>query len=113
MIIKGNDMEKPVLLFVSGGPGIHEYFLEYQYPTFLENEFIVCFWDWRGTGLSYGEFVTPESMTRQQFIADTVEVTEYLRKRFETNKIYLTAHSFGTSIGIQAIAERPELIRAI
>lgn len=109
MIIKGNDMEKPVLLFLSGGPGIPEYFLDYQYPTFLENEFIVCFWDWRGTGLSYSKSVTPESMNRKQFIADTFEVTEYLRKRFEVDKIYLAAHSFGTSIGIQAVAERPEL----
>lgn len=109
MIIKGNDMEKPVLLFLSGGPGIPEYFLEYQYPTFLENEFIVCFWDWRGTGLSYGNYITPESMNREQFIADTFEVTEYLRKRFEADKIYLAAHSFGTSIGIQAVAECPEL----
>lgn len=109
MIIKGNDTEKPVLLFLSGGPGIPEYFLDYQYPTFLEDEFIVCFWDWRGTGLSYGKSVAPETMTREQFIADTFEVTEYLRKRFEADKIYLAAHSFGTSIGIQAIAERPEL----
>lgn len=109
IIIKGNDMEKPVLLFLSGGPGIPEYFLEYQYPTFLEDEFIVCFLDWRGTGLSYGESVAPETMTRGQYISDTFEVTEYLRKRFKADKIYLAAHSFGTSIGIQAIAERPEL----
>lgn len=65
MIIKGNDMENPVLLFLSGGPGIPEYFLDYQYPTFLEDEFIVCFFDWRGIGLSYGKSVTPESMTRR------------------------------------------------
>lgn len=104
-------MEKPVLLFLSGGSGIPEYFLEYQYPTFLEDEFIVCFLDWRGTGLSYGKSVTPESMTRRQFIADTFEVTEYLREQFNTDKIYLAAHSFGTSIGIQAIAERPELYK--
>lgn len=109
MIIKGDDTEKPVLLFLSGGPGIPEYFLDYQYPTFLENEFIVCFWDWRGTGLSYSNSVPPESMTHEQFISDTVEVTEYLRERFGEEKIYLAAHSFGTSIGIQAVAERPEL----
>ena len=109
MIIKGNDMKNPVLLFLSGGPGIPEYFLDYQYPTFLENEFIVCFWDWRGTGLSYSESVPQESMTHEQFIADTLEVTEYLCERFKTDKIYLAAHSFGTSIGIQAIARRPEL----
>lgn len=111
MIIKGNDTKKPVLLFLSGGPGIPEYFLDYRYPNFLEDEFIVCFLDWRGTGLSYGKHVTPESMTRQQFISDTFEVTEYLCKRFEKDKIYLAAHSFGTSIGIQAIAKRPELYK--
>lgn len=73
MIIKGNDIKKPILLFLSGGPGIPEYFLEYQYPTFLENEFIVCFWDWRGTGLSYSNDIPPESMTHEQFISDTVK----------------------------------------
>ena len=37
MIIKGNDTKKPVLLFLSGGPGIPEYFLDYRYPNFLED----------------------------------------------------------------------------
>lgn len=55
------------------------------------------------------ESVTPESMTREQFIKDTFEITEYLCERFSTNKIYLSAHSFGPSIGIQAIAQCPEL----
>lgn len=109
MIIKGNDTKNPVLLFLSGGPGIPEYFLDYQYPTFLENEFTICFWDWRGTGLSYSKSVVPESMSREQFIEDTLEVTEYLRKRFGVDKIYLAAHSFGTSIGIQVIAGHPDL----
>lgn len=112
IILKGNDMENPILLFLSGGPGIPEYFLEYQYPTCLEDEFTVCFWDWRGTGLSYGKSIAPETMTREQFISDTYEVTEYLRKRFKADKIYLAAYSFGTSIGIQAAAERPELYNA-
>lgn len=111
MIIRGNDIENPVLLFLSGGPGIPEYFLDMQYPTCLEDEFTVCFLDWRGTGLSYGKSVPPESMTHAQFLADTFEVTEYLRKRFQTDRIYLAAHSFGTSIGIQAVAERPELYK--
>lgn len=84
-------------------------FLDYRHPSFLENEFTICFWDYRGTGLSYSKSVQPESMTREQFIADTFEVTEYLCKRFGTSKIYLAAHSFGTSIGIQVIAARPDL----
>lgn len=112
MIIKGNDVEKPVLLFLSGGPGIPEYLMDYRYPTFLEDEFIVCFWDWRGTGLSYSSNIAAESMTHEQFVSDTLEVTEYLRERFDTDKIYLAAHSFGTSIGIQAINKCPEMYYA-
>ena len=108
MIIKGNDIKKPVLLFLSGGPGIPEYLLDYQYPTCLEHEFIVCFWDWRGTGLSYSKTAAPERMTREQFIEDTLGVTRYLRKRFSKDTIFLAAHSFGTSIGIQVIARHPE-----
>lgn len=111
MIIKGNDVQNPILLFLSGGPGIPEYFLDYQYPTFLEDEFIVCFLDWRGTGLSYSKSIPPESMTHEQFVSDTACVTKYLCERFKTDKIYLVAHSFGTSIGIQVIAEYPELYR--
>jgi len=94
---------------LSGGPGIPEYFLEYRYPTSLEDKFIVCFLDWRGTGLPYSKSIPPKTMTREQFVSDTVVVTEYLRGRFRKYKIYLAAYSFGTSIGIQAVEKRPDL----
>ena len=43
-------------------------------------------------------------MTLEQFIADTLAVTDYLRNRFGKEKIYLMAHSGGTFIGLQAAA---------
>jgi pimeloyl-ACP methyl ester carboxylesterase len=45
-------------------------------------------------------------------IADTLEVTNYLRRRFRQEKIFLMGHSGGTFIGIQAAARAPELFRA-
>jgi len=45
-------------------------------------------------------------------VADTIAVTQYLRQRFQQNKIYLMAHSFGTYVGIQAAAQAPELYHA-
>lgn len=53
MFIVGKDTSKPILLFLGGGPGIPEYFLETQYPSGLENEFVVCYLEYRGTSLSY------------------------------------------------------------
>ena len=44
--------------------------------------------------------------------SDTKEVTNYLRKRFGKEKIYLMAHSGGTFIGIQVAAELRNLYHA-
>ena len=49
-------------------------------------------------------------MTLEQFIADTLSVTSYLRDHFGKEKIYLMAHSGGTFIGLQAAAQAPRAI---
>jgi pimeloyl-ACP methyl ester carboxylesterase len=86
-----------------------EYFLTVRYPTGLENDFTVVWWEQRGAGLSYSPGIPPETMTLEQFIADTLSVTDYLRNRFSKEKIYLMAHSGGTFIGLQAAARAPEV----
>lgn len=112
MIIESKDAGNPVLLFLHGGPGMPEYFLTQRYPTGLENLFTVVWWDQRGAGLSYSPGIAPETMTAEQIVADTLAVTNYLRKRFGKAKIYLMAHSGGTFFGIQAVAQAPELFHA-
>jgi pimeloyl-ACP methyl ester carboxylesterase len=51
-------------------------------------------------------------MTLEQMISDTLEVSNYLRRRFNKEKIYLMGHSGGTFIGIPAAARAPELYYA-
>lgn len=112
MIIKAKNQNNPVLLFIHGGPGMPEYWLNKPYPSHLEDIFTVVWWDQRGSGLSYHGKITPDTMTTEQFIADTIAVTHYLQKRFRQDKIYLMAHSFGTYIGIQTAAQAPNLYHA-
>ena len=107
MFLKSKDATHPVLLYLHGG--MPEYFLTHRYPTGLEDSFTVVWWERRGSGLSYSPDVPPETMTLEQFIADTLALTNYLRQRFGQEKIYLMAHSGGTFIGIQAAARAPEL----
>lgn len=108
MFIVGEDETKPVLLFLGGGPGIPEYLLEYLYPSGLEKEFIVCYPEYRGTSLSYKAKPDESTMTKKQFVADAVSVTDYLRKRFNKDKIYLMSHSFGSFIGLNVAKQYPE-----
>jgi pimeloyl-ACP methyl ester carboxylesterase len=112
MFIRSKDPANPVLLFVHGGPGVPEYWLTKKYPSRLEDYFTVCWWEQRGAGLSYRPDIPPETMTYEQFIADTIEATNYLRRRFGKEKIYLMAHSGGSFFAIQVAARRPELYYA-
>jgi len=110
MFIQSKDAAHPVLLYLHGG--MPEFFLTEQYPTGLEDDFTMVWWDRRGAGLSYSPGIPAETMTLEQFIADTLSVTSYLRDRFGKEKIYLMAHSGGTFIGLQAAARAPELYDA-
>jgi len=112
MFIQSRDVTNPVLLFLHGGPGMPEYWMTQRYPTRLEEHFTVCWWDQRGAGLSYSPGLPPATMTYEQLISDTLEVTNYLRHRFGREKIYLMGHSGGSFIGIQAAARAPELYYA-
>jgi len=112
MFIEGRDVGNPVLLFLHGGAGMPEYFLAKKHPTGLEQYFTVCWWDRRGAGLSFSENIPPDTMTLEQSISDTIEVTNYLRNRFHKDKIFLMAHSGGSLIGMQAAARAPELYSA-
>jgi pimeloyl-ACP methyl ester carboxylesterase len=110
MFIKGKDETNPLLLYLHGGMPF--YFLTERYPTGLEDYFTVVWWDQRGAGLSYSATIPPETMNLEQFISDTLEVTNYLRHRFGKEKIYMMGHSGGTFLGIQAAARAPELYYA-
>jgi pimeloyl-ACP methyl ester carboxylesterase len=110
MFIKSKDATHPVLLYLHGG--MPDYFLTQKYPTGLEDYFTVVWWEQRGSGISYSADIPPETMTLEQMISDTLEVTNYLRRRFGQEKIYLMGHSGGTFIGIQVAARAPELYYA-
>jgi pimeloyl-ACP methyl ester carboxylesterase len=112
MIIQSWDISLPVLLFLHGGPGMPEFFLNTTHPTGLEQDFTVVWWEQRGSGLSYAQDIPPNSMTVAQLIADTIAVTQYLRQRFGKDKITLLGHSWGSFLGIQVAAAAPELFHA-
>lgn len=110
MFIKSRNASHPVLLYLHGG--IPDYFLTARYPTGLDEDFTMVWWDQRGSGLSYHAGMSPTDATAEQLVSDAVEVTHYLLKRFGKEKIYLMGRSGGTFLGIQVAARFPELYHA-
>jgi pimeloyl-ACP methyl ester carboxylesterase len=110
MIIQSKNINNPVLLYLHGG--IPDYYLSKKYPTGLEDYFTVVWWDQRGAGLSYNTSIHQDSITLELLISDTKEVTNYLRKRFGQEKIYIMGRSGGSFIGVHVVAQAPELYHA-
>ncbi|MFZ1338110.1 MAG: alpha/beta hydrolase [Paracoccaceae bacterium] len=108
MFIQSVDPANPVLLFLHGGPGMTEFFMETTHPTGLEQHFTMVWWEQRGAGMSFSGDIPPETMTMNQMIADTIEVADYLRDRFGQDRILLLGHSWGSYLGIQVAAEAPD-----
>jgi proline iminopeptidase len=111
LMIRGSSVEKPVLLFLAGGPGGTE-IGSMRADASLEQDFVVVTWDQRGTGKSYPAIDPMDTLTVDQMIADTVDVTNYLRERFGEDKIYLVGQSWGTVLGTLVVQQSPELFHA-
>jgi pimeloyl-ACP methyl ester carboxylesterase len=111
VLIRGDDTSLPVLLFLHGGPGMPAMYLAHEFQRPLEREFVVVQWDRRGAGKSYRQDIS-NTLSSEQLVADTIELTNLLRARFHQDKIYLVGHSWGTYLGMLVIARHPELYRA-
>ena len=112
LIIRAEDISKPVILFLHGGPGIPEYFIMKEENKELYKYFIMVYWEQRGAGKSYCKDRSNCNLTTQQLIEDTKELSEFLAKRFNKEKIYIMGHSWGSMLGLLTVQKYPELFHA-
>jgi len=112
ILIRGWDKSNPVLLHLHGGPGAADISMARFFDRELEKHFVMVHWDQRGAGKSYSPKIPKDSMTIGQLVEDTRELTERLRKRFNTPKIYLVGHSWGSELGTFTVSRYPELYYA-
>lgn len=107
LTIRGVDRAKPILLWLHGGPGNVAMPLYMHHGAALEEQFVVVYWDQRGSGKSYSPRIAPASMTLDQFISDTHELTSWLKKHFNQDKLFLVGHSWGGFLGLHVINRHP------
>jgi pimeloyl-ACP methyl ester carboxylesterase len=109
--VRGASEHLPVLLYISGGPGQSDLAFSRVLLNDLTRDFIVVGWDQRGNGKSYPS-LDPESLTLDCAVADTVELSEFLCKRFGQERIYVLGESWGSTLGVLAAQKAPHLYYA-
>ncbi len=111
LMIRGRSEDNPVLLYLAGGPGGSD-LGAMRRDVGLESNFVVVTWEQRGVGKSYAALDPTDTLTVNSMVSDTVELTNYLRHRFDEEKIYLVGNSWGTILGVRAVQAHPELYHA-
>jgi pimeloyl-ACP methyl ester carboxylesterase len=108
--IRGADTTKPVLLFLHGGPGMPSspWATWNDFHSDLEQNFVLVHWDQRGAGKSFSGALIPDDMHLENFVSDTLELTDILRERFNQDKIFLYGHSWGSGLGFETLKVNTE-----
>lgn len=103
----GTNYNNPVMLFLHGGPGSSESLFAYMFQEKWEDVFTVVHWDQRGTGktLTKNKDKYP---TIEVMIKDLFEVVQYLKKKYNREKIIILGHSWGSALGSIFIKQYPE-----
>ncbi len=109
--IRGASPDLPVLLYLPGGPGQSDLGLSRALLGELTRDFLVVTVDARGIGKAYPSF-DPDAATPERHVADTIAVTDYLRERFDEQKIFLFGESGGSVTGVLAVQQSPERFHA-
>jgi Predicted hydrolases or acyltransferases (alpha/beta hydrolase superfamily) len=112
IMIRGNNRDNPIIIFVHGGPCCSEIPYVRKYQDLLEKKFTIVHYDQRGSGKSY-EFGTDYSgVTAATHVEDLISLTKYIEEYLHQNQVILIGHSYGTYVATMAAAKEPKLYRA-
>ena len=110
--IKTDDASKPVLLFLSGGPGSSMIANGDAFTTILKDKFTIVHWDQRDAGRTLKLNPSPIRPSIALMEQDTLEVVQFIRKELKKDKIYVLGSSWGNVLGFYLVRQHPQLLHA-
>jgi pimeloyl-ACP methyl ester carboxylesterase len=106
--IYGEDIQNPVLLYLHGGPGSSTSAIDYAFTRKWADIYTVVTWDQRNCGKSYTSEQNSTKLTKDLFMQDGKEMTEFLLDYMGKEKIIILGHSWGTYYGANLVMAYPE-----
>ena len=102
--------DKPVILYVHGGPGLAETIVIHELQAYTCDTVNLFMYDQRGAGRTF--FKSPDGLVEyDQIEADLAEVVNYVYSKYN-KKIFLMGHNWGTVPAIRYARNNPDKIQA-
>lgn len=106
--IYGENKDNPVLLYLHGGPGSSTSHIDYAFTRKWADVYTVVTWDQRNCGKSYDSEQNGIELTKDLFLTDGKEVTEFVLDYLSKDKLTILGHSWGSIYGANLVLEYPE-----
>ena len=116
LLIRGEDINNKIIIWLHGGPSSPDAFINYSFQKYLVDEYTFVNWDQRGCGRTYFRNIEndPENETAsfEQAQNDLDRLVDYVCDRFNTEKVIIVGHSYGTLLGSKYALSHPEKVAA-
>ena len=111
--IRTMNISNPVVLFLHGGCGSPDRAQVMKFQSPLADKFTLVAWDQRGAGYAYDRREAKTlTLTKEVYVNDAHNIVDYLKQRFEKQKIIIVGHSFGSVLGVWLAQQYPNDIAA-
>ncbi|MBC3889859.1 alpha/beta fold hydrolase [Acetobacterium paludosum] len=107
MIHYQGEKDAPVVLFLHGGPGSSESVFAYYIESGWSGNYTSVYYDQRGSGKTYYQNKNAIP-TMDNLKEDLLQTVLYVKEKYQTEKIVILGHSFGTVLGSMFAIEHPE-----
>lgn len=116
LLIRGKNVTNPVIVWLHGGPSGPDAYINYVFQKYLVDDYTIVNWDQRGCGRTYyrniNSDINNDTATFEQAQVDLDELVDYVRMRFDAEKVIIVGHSYGTMLGSQYVFEHPDKVLA-
>jgi proline iminopeptidase len=115
VLIRGENIDAPLLIHVQAGPGLPmiSESKDMEKHLHLEDKFLVAYWDQRGCGRSFNKNIPAETINLTQMADDIITCTKCLLKKYNKNKAVIVGYSIGATTCLMAAAKESNIFSAI
>ena len=104
---------KEVIIMLHGGPAIGGSYIAYYHRPYLDFCNVV-YYDQRGAGKTrMKNKVKPESISLEVLLEDLKQTIQYVKEKYQTDRVFLVGGSWGSVLGTQYIIRHPNDVKGL